>query len=382
MRIAWSKARQIARDVANPLECGPVGLGAALGCALAAPLQSRAPQPICDIAAMDGYAVAGSGPWTVLGRVLAGDAAIAPLRSGQAAEIGTGAEVPTGTDAVIPFERSVRTGDEVSATPTGRAHIRRRGEDFGAGEILLPTGTVVTPSVVGLTAGVGNDVLDVHRRPRVGVAVTGNELLFSGPPMAGMVRDAIGPMLPGIIAEAGGATSAYQHLPDRQDAMADALATADGEVIAVCGATSAGTADHLRATLRACRADIVIDGVACRPGHPQLLAVLPDGHFVVGLPGNPYAALVAALTLLGPLLGTLAGRRPAKVITSVFGDGKPPTPHPRDTTLIAAVRDGGTIKRVGHDRPGSLWAPAAADVLAVLPPDSGSTEVEVLPLPG
>jgi molybdopterin molybdotransferase len=380
MQVPWPKARRIAREVAKPLDAVQLPLDEAVGAALAGPLCARFPQPLGDVAAMDGYAVAGPAPWQLTGRILAGDPAGVALCPGQATEIATGAVVPPRADAVVPYERAERNGHRVTGPLGKRAHIRQRGEDFEAGETLVTRGSVVTPAVVGMAAGIGQDDLFVHRRPRVQVLITGNELLFSGPPRPGRVRDAIGPMLTGLVRAAGGEISATAHLHDDPAALADALDRSEPDVFAVCGATSAGAADHLRSALRRARADIVVDGVACRPGHPQMLATLPGGGFVVGLPGNPYAALVAVLTLLAPLLGSLAGRNTTPAVTATLVPG--PAPHVRDTLLLAAVRRGSIVVPVGHDRPGSLRAPATADVLAVLPPDWPGGQVELLPLAG
>src|SRR5690606_25077837 len=159
----------------------------------------------------------------------------------------------------------------------------------------------------------GHDTLSVYR-PRTAVLVTGDEVTPSGVPAPGTVRDAIGPMLPGIAAWAGARADPPVQVRDRVDRTAGALRAAAGsgaDVIAVCGASSKGPADHLRAALEALGAEVVVDGVACRPGHPQLLAHLgppsAPGPAVVGLPGNPNAALAAALTLLVPLLAAIGG---------------------------------------------------------------------------
>ena len=90
--------------------------------------------------------------------------------------------------------------------------------------------------------------------------------------------------------------------------LAAAVAAAGGDVVLTSGGAGGGPADLVAAALRELGARVVVDGVDCRPGHPQRLAELPDGRWVVALPGNPYAALVAALTLLGPLLAGLTGR--------------------------------------------------------------------------
>ena len=218
----------------------------------------------------------------------------------------------------------------------------------------------------------------MHRRPRVRVALTGDELLRSGLPEPGRVRDAIGPILPGLIDRFGGELLDMSYLPDRIDALGALFADGDEDVLIVCGSTSVGVADHLHTRLNGARAQWHVDGVACRPGHPQLLAGLPDGRFVLGLPGNPAAALAAALTLLGPLLGALAGRRPQRLATAILRD--PPRPHHRDTLLTAVLADGDEVVPVGGDRPGNLLAPARADALAVIPPTVIGARVELLPL--
>ncbi|MEU4420527.1 molybdopterin molybdotransferase MoeA [Actinoplanes sp. NPDC024001] len=376
----WHQARRIAREAGRPLPPAEVPLDRAAGSALATPLVALSPLPAYDAAAMDGFAVAGTGPWRITGRVLAGDPhPPAPLSPGEAMEIGTGALVPAGAAAVLPYEQSTRTGRTVSGAFAPGRHIRRRGEDCPAGQEVLPAGTVVTSVVLGLAASLGHDTLTVHRRPRVATVVTGAELCRAGIPAAGQVRDAIGPMLPGLIRAAGAEPASQTRVTDDPTALVDALLRPDAEVLVVCGATSAGAADHLRGALDTLAARVAVRGVACRPGHPQLFAVLPDGRFVVGLPGNPYAALVAALTLLFPLLGRLAGRAAPPALTATLAG--PVTAHDRDTRLVPVTRIGSLARPAGHDRPGSLWGAAGADALAVVPPGHAGGEVELLALP-
>ncbi|HEX4225200.1 MAG TPA: molybdopterin molybdotransferase MoeA [Pseudonocardiaceae bacterium] len=379
-RMSWARARAIAAEVAKPLDRVVLDLGDALGTVLAAPLAARLPQPCVAVSAMDGYAVAGTPPWRIIGpRLFAGDRPWDQrLLPGQAAEIATGAPVPAGADAVLPVEHAHREGNLLGGMLGTKPHIRQTGEDFAAGDLLVPESAIVTPAVLGLAAALGCDTLDVHRRARVRVALTGDELLRSGLPEPGRVRDAIGPMLPGLIERFGGELLGASYLPDRIDALGRLFADGDEDVLVVCGSTSVGAADHLHTRLAAARAQLFVDGVACRPGHPQVLAGLPDGRFVLGLPGNPAAALAAALTLLGPLLGALGGRRPARLGTAILRD--PPGPHPRDTLLKGVVVDGDEVVMVGGDRPGNLVAPARADALAVIPPDWAGPRAELLPL--
>ncbi|WIX76371.1 molybdopterin molybdotransferase MoeA [Amycolatopsis carbonis] len=380
MHRGWAEARRIARDAVKPLEAVELPLGEALGRALASPVRALVPMPAYDNSAMDGYAVAGPGPWTVVGAVRAGGAPYAGvLAHGTALEIATGAPVPAGTRAVLPVEHAVHSGRRVSGTVASGKHVRRRGEDWPEGAELLTTSTTVTAAVLGAAAAVGHDTLLVHRRPRVSVVVTGDEVQTSGLPRPGRVRDAIGPLLPGLLRAAGAEEHGLVRLADQPDALTAALTDDDADVVVVCGATSKGPADHLRGVLRALLADVRVDGVAVRPGHPQLLAVLPDGRCVVGLPGNPFAALGAGLTLLMPLLTELGGHREPAPVTAWAAEPLPA--HPSDTRLVPVVRSGGDVTPVGHDRPGSLWGAALADALAVVPPGWRGGDVELLPLP-
>ncbi|PWK88326.1 molybdopterin molybdotransferase [Lentzea atacamensis] len=404
MNMPWNLARQTAREAAKPLEAVEVALPDALGLALASGVRALASQPTCDTSAMDGYAVAGPGPWTVVARVAAGDPVPGVrLRAGEAFGVATGAPVPDGSDSVIPVELcSVEAGvlreaaggaadrrpgesrqapnrppgdhgesHQAPNRPPGK-HIRRRGEDWSAGDELVPAGSLVSAAVLGLASGAGHDTLLVHRRPRVAVVVTGDELLHAGPPRPGRVRDAIGPMLPGLLT--GADLFGTTHLRDDPSALADALTFDQADVLVTCGATSVGPADHLRRVLADLDAEVLVSGVACRPGHPMLLAVLPDGRCVAGLPGNPFAALAAVLTLLRPLLDTLGGQAIRAPVTAWLGDAGA---HPHDTRLVPVTRAG---VPVGHDRPGSLWGAALADALAVVPPGHRGGEVELLPL--
>ncbi|MEW9548065.1 molybdopterin molybdotransferase MoeA [Nonomuraea sp. NPDC050783] len=400
--MSWEAARRVAAGSARPLAAVPVPLAEALGGRLAEPLRALVAVPGADVSAMDGYAVAGAGPWRLVGRVLAGEAGRpGELRAGEAVEIATGAPVPAGAAAVLPYERAAAGAGRVDGPAEPGRHIRRRGEDIPEGAVVLEAGAAVTPVVLGLAAALGHDDLLVRPRPAVTVLVTGDEVVHKGLPGPGRVRDAIGPFLPGLVEWAGGRVADVLHLPDGPAPLRAALAVPPGEgsdVVVVCGASSKGPADHLRAVLGGLGADVLVDGVAVRPGHPQALARLPRGPLVVGLPGNPFAALGAALTLLVPILrasagtpvvpgaGTLLGPVPGAGALSepVPGAGTlsgPVRAHPRDTRLVPVRRSAGAAVPVGHDRPGSLWGAALADALAVVPPGWSGGRVELIELP-
>jgi molybdopterin molybdotransferase len=186
-------------------------------------------------------------------------------------------------------------------------------------------------------------------------------------------------MLPELITGAGGRLHTVTMQRDSSSVLLHTIASDQADVMVVCGGTSVGPADHVRSVLHQLRAELLVDTVACRPGHPQLLAVLPDGRHVVGLPGNPFAALAAGLTLLSPLLEALAGRRVADgVVAKWNGETKL---HPTHTRLVPVRDDNGHATPVGHDRSGTLLGVALSDALAVLPPKWSGNEVELLRLP-
>lgn len=377
--LSWDAARELAHAAATPLLPRALPLAEAVGCVLATPLVSPAAVPPVDRAAMDGYAVRGGGPWRVVGTLLAGSGLAAPLADGQAYAIVTGAAVPPGTTAVLPDEHATRLADEVDGPATPGRHIRRAGEECAPGEVLLPAGALVEPQVLGLAATLGLDRLSVIPKPRVLALVTGDELVHRGPSAPGRVRDAIGPMLPTLIARAGAQSSGVLHLEDSREALMAALAGAEAEMILVSGSSASGPADHLRGALASLGADLLIDGVACRPGHPQALARFPDGRLVVGLPGNPLAALTAFLTLGVAVIRRLRGEQLDSLAVAAVVGGV--ACHPHSTRLVPVRLTPQGAVPVGHGGSAMLRGAAAADAFAVVDPGpSEAIAARLLPM--
>ncbi|NIR37559.1 MAG: molybdopterin molybdenumtransferase MoeA, partial [Actinobacteria bacterium] len=177
-------------------------------------------------------------------------------------------------------------------------NIRRRGEECSAGDLLLPAAARVTPAVVGLAAAAGFDELSVVNRPDVSAFVVGDELLRSGLPHGSHIRDALGPLLAGWLTQLGARTCDVQHVPDTHTSLIDAVRSSSAHVIVTTGGTAHGPADHLRPVLAELGSEVLVDGVQVRPGHPMLLARLDGGVLLVGLPGNPLAAVTGVVTLL------------------------------------------------------------------------------------
>ncbi|MFJ5986962.1 molybdopterin molybdotransferase MoeA [Lentzea sp. NPDC092896] len=355
--VTWERARELAHQAPVPLTPRLVSLAEAAGLTLAADLCARTPLPAFDTSAMDGYAVGGPGPWQLVGRVRAGERG-ADLRSGEAVEISTGAQVPVGATAVLPVEDATVEGSAVHGLAGG--HIRRTGEDCVAGAVLAAAGTRAGPALLGLAATGGHDELLVRPRPHVHVLVTGSELVHYGTSGDGRVRDALGPMLPSLITSLGADLAGFAHVPDEPGLLAEVLAGVTADVVVVTGSTSVGTTDQLRGLVDA-SGRWVVDTVACKPGHPQLVAEL-GGRWLVGLPGNPFAALVAAHTVLDSVLRGLTGAPlPVLPLVPVTGDVRAPAQGVR---IVPVTWDGQVL--AGH-RAAFLGGAAGGAALAILP---------------
>ncbi|QES52460.1 molybdopterin molybdenumtransferase MoeA [Streptomyces venezuelae] len=388
----WARARDTAARAGSgrAVRTHRVPLGEALGEVLSEPLDALTDLPSFDTSAMDGWAVSGPGPWAVRpgGGVLAGSGRPAPLTDGEAVRIATGARIPADTTAVIRSEHA-RFEEEkgrlhAERTVVSGQDIRPRGQECRSGDRLLPAGARVTPAVLGLAAAAGYDTLATRPRPRVEILVLGDELLTEGLPHDGLIRDALSPMLGPWLGRLGADVLATRRLgddPAGAEELYRALTGSTADLIITTGGTASGPVDHVHPVLTRAGAELLVDGVAVRPGHPMLMARLDEDRYLVGLPGNPLAAVSGLLTLAEPLLRGLAGLGPRPRWTAAVRDDVPG--HPYDTRLVPVVLSGEYAVPLRYHGPAMLRGVAAADALAVVPRGGALArqELEILELP-
>ncbi len=376
---SWDHARVLAHAAGAALR-GPgerIPLGSGHGRVLASDLTAPGPVPGHDGAAMDGWAVAGAGPWVLGAAIVAGDdPSTEVLRPGGARPITTGAPVPPGTTAVVRSEDAdVVDGRLVRHTAGARRHVRPAGEEVAAGQLLFPAGTVLTPPRIALAAAAGVDDLDVVTAPTVRVAVLGDEVVGDGVPRPGRVRDVFSSTLPDVFRAFGAEPTAAVRVPDDPDATERLYAGSPERLVVTTGGTAGSSTDHVRAALARIGAELVVDRVDVRPGRPTMLARRGRTLFLC-LPGNPMAAMVAAVLLGGPLVAGLTGRGPTAPGSASLAVA---VPNDRPGPLVLAHRTApdGAVP-TSHQTAAMLRGLADADGLLVVGP-GGARAGDVVP---
>ncbi|MDF3936427.1 molybdopterin molybdotransferase MoeA [Pseudomonas citronellolis] len=292
-----------------------VALGEALGRVLAADLHAPCDLPHWDNSAMDGYALraadlpASGGSLPLAGCVAAGDSASEALPAGCATRIFTGAPLPPGADSVVAQEDCrVEAGRVQLPAITPGSHVRRRGEELRQGQPLLRAGLRLRPQELGLLAAVGLAEIPVHRRLRVCLLSSGDELREPGQALArGQIYNANRYSLGALLRQWGLDVHEYEVLADTLAASRDALelAAAECDVLVSSGGVSVGERDHLKQAVGAL-GELRLWRLAMQPGKPLAFGRVA-GKPWLGLPGNPAAALVTALVVGRPFLRRAQG---------------------------------------------------------------------------
>lgn len=326
----------------QPLELERVPLPDARGRVLGEDLAGRDDVPPFDNSAMDGFAVRaadthGAAPaspveLSVVDESRAGEPASRGPGPGEAVRISTGAMMPPGADAVVRVEDTDEREGVVAilAEVAPGKEIRRAGEDVRAGDVVLEPGRRMGPAELAVAASVGADRLACHRRPRVSILITGDELVDPGQPLApGQIRSTNGFAIDAQVRDAGGVSAGHATVGDDFDATRDAIERGlDADVLVTTGGVSIGPHDHVKPALSELGVEEVFWGVALRPGKPTWFGTRAASPVLVfGLPGNPVSAIVTFHLFVRPALTALAGAQPfARRTVAVMDEGyaKPP----------------------------------------------------------
>ena len=349
----------------------------ASGRVLAVTLNSTISQPPMDISAMDGYAlravdvsVAGT-RLAVSQRIPAGSVGHA-LLPGTAARIFTGAPLPAGANAVVMQELCEHDGDHVliNTVPTLGEAVRRRGQDIGVGEQVLPAGVRLTPQALALAASVGAAQLPVYRRLKVGVFSTGNELVMPGEPLPpGAIYNSNRFLLRALLADLGCEVEDFGIVPDRLDLTREVLRrAAEGhDLIVTSGGVSVGEEDHVKPAVEA-EGRLDMWKIAMKPGKPLAYGRVHAAAFI-GLPGNPVSSFVTFLLMVRPFV--LASQGCAEVGAQSMllrADFDWPRPDRRREFLRARMNASGGVELFANQGSAALnstvWANGLVDIPA------------------
>lgn len=285
-----------------------VPLPAGLGRVLSEDLIARVTQPAHDLSAMDGYALGDGGPWTVIGAAPAGHPFDGALATGQALRVYTGSVVPAGTVRVAAQEDATLAGDHLTVQADSNLHIRRAGQDFRLGDVLVSAGVRLGPRAIGLAAAGNHPWLTVRRRPRVAILATGDEVVLPGEPIPpGGIVSSNAHAIAALVHASGGDPSILPIVADRVESVAAVMKSTAADLLVTCGGASVGDFDVVREALRQVGFRESFWQVAMRPGKPLL-----SGHAgsipVLGLPGNPVSAFVCSVLFLRPAIAAMLGQ--------------------------------------------------------------------------
>jgi len=368
-------------DGLRPTPAETVSLAEAAGRTTAAPVFARLTQPPADVSAMDGYALrAGDGAegavLSVIGSAPAGHPFAGSLGPGEALRIFTGSIIPDGADAILLQEDAeARDGRVVvRETVTAGRHIRRAGQDFRAGEEVIPAGRRLTARDIGLAAAANHPWLAVHRRPRVLLLATGDEIALPGEPIPpGGIVSSNAHALAALVRAAGGAPCILPVAADHPSAFAAVAEAAKGaDMLVTTGGASVGEHDLVQSALGERGLAVDFWKIAMRPGKPLMHGRLGEVP-VLGLPGNPVSTLVCAVLFLTPALARLCGRPDEAPATIPARLGAPVAANDHRADFLRgtlAADDAGGLVATAFPRQDSamLRLLARADALILRPP--------------
>jgi molybdopterin molybdotransferase len=338
--ISVEEARGRILAAFSPVGFETVGVADGWNRVLATELRARLTQPPADVSAMDGYAVraadaAEGARLRIVGSAPAGRPFDTVLKWGEAVRLFTGSVSPAGADSVLLQEDARQEGDTVlvNLAPHAGQHIRRQGQDFAAGDVVLSPGTRLGARQLGLAAAANHPWLTVHRRPRVAILATGDEIHLPGDPIgAGGIVSSNSHVLAALVRAAGAEPLVLPVASDDAAAIGTAAKGAAGaDLLVTTGGASVGDHDLVQAGLA--RHGFALDfwKIAMRPGKPMIFGHLGEMP-VLGLPGNPVSAFVCSILFVVPALARLCGlAEPGPTLdTALLGAGVRANDHRAD----------------------------------------------------
>jgi molybdopterin molybdotransferase len=379
---------------AHLLPTETVTLEDAFGRVLREPARSAVDLPPFPSSAMDGFALRAAetpGELPIAFRVAAGAAPPGPLPAGAAAGIATGGTVPDGADAVIPVEIVEDRGDRliVPGASTAGQHIRPRGGDVGAGDVVVEPGTILGSVQIGALAAAGVPTLVCSTRPRVAILATGNELRSPGEALGpGQIYESNRRMIASALHGSGGEVDVLPVAADDEDSHRAAIERGlQADVLVTSGGVSMGPHDLVRRVASELGVNEVFWGVAVKPGKPLAFGVR-GSTLVFGLPGNPVSSLVGTLLFVRP---ALLARQGASHPQPWYLDGRLSATvrrNPRRDEYVRARRlsstDGALLEPVTGQESHMIVRAASADALVHVPRGEGEIvadgHVRFLPL--
>lgn len=383
--LTADQALQLVNQHAKRLPSVQRTLSDALGLVLTEPVVSDIDSPPHDKAMMDGYAVLASDrseTRTIIERIMAGDVPQHALRSGEAAQVMTGAPVPQGATSVVPVEKTELVDEQTVrfdwVDPPEGKHIMPQGSSMRTGQQVAPAETLINSTWTAALAEAGAAVVDVAPRPIVSILATGNELTaIDVRPGPGQIRNSNGPLLVAATTEANATPRELPVGRDDQDELTALVAQGlEADVLVVTGGVSAGVKDLVPAALQAAGATQVFHKVALKPGKPIWFGTAPRPNgppcLMFGLPGNPVSSLVCFRLFVAPALAVLAGRADSAHWTQRQGELMSDFAHRggRETFRPAVASVDGQVELCNWRGSADLAGMASANCLVRLPVES------------
>lgn len=384
----------------EPLPAEQVGIADALGRVLAEDIAARRTQPPAAVSAMDGYAVRAADvqhvpvSLKVVGQVPAGASFDGSVGQNEAVRIFTGAPVPVGADAIVIQENTEVGGKYVTVNQAVSAgtYVRAAGLDFREGDVRLQNGKVLTARDIGLAAAMNVPWLMVHRRPRVAILATGDEIAMPGDPLGpSQIVSSNSLALAAIVRVFGGEPLMLGIAPDDREALARMATGATGaDLLLTSGGASVGDHDLVQSVLGEMGFSLDFWKIAMRPGKPLIFGRIGNTP-VLGLPGNPVSALVCSMVFLRQAMARMLGMQRTADGTKRHARLTEPLPEndERQDYLRGRQVDGedSEIQVAPFSRQDSsmLATLAKADCLIVRPPRAPAANagdlVEIMPMP-